>query len=326
MTPEEFELRWRELPAPTSLTQLEASEVVTGSGVWIARDHAGRSHLLIRVPDGVTLEVAGTRGLSAEVTRHRVPTQTDATYIDLVGLDQDASTTFAAVAADIAEEAVRADAHERRSQVISALNKWRWFWGVDPTQLSASDVVGLFGELWFLIRWTGVSPDSVRAWDASNGARHDFQWSQRSVEVKTTSRAGVIVHTIQHLDQLADAETGQLYLYSLRVTRDALAANTLNTLVEVATAALSGQPDARADLLAKLGQRGYSPASRDQSAVPYRVIDEGLYTISHDFPRLTPESFPNGLPNGVTSVSYRLDMNACARWRVAGEPSGWPPT
>ena len=326
MTPEEFELRWRELPAPSLATQLEASEVVAGSGVWIARDHAGRQHLLVRVPDGVTLDVAGTRGLSAAVTRHRVPAQTDATYIDLVGLDQDASATFAAVAVDIAEEAVRADAHERHSQVISALNKWRWFWGVDPALLSATDVVGLFGELWFLIRWVGVSPDSVGAWDASNGARHDFQWPQRSVEVKTTSRAGAIVHTIQHLEQLADAETGQLYLYSLRVVRDALAANTLNSLVEVATAALGRQPEARADLLARLGQRGYSPASRDQSAVPYRVIDEGLYTISHDFPRLTRESFPDGLPNGVTSVSYRLDMNACAQWRVAGDPSGWPPT
>lgn len=326
MTPEEFELRWRELPVPTSVTQLEASEVVAGSGVWIARDHVMRQHLLVRVPDGVTVDINGTHGLSATVGRHRIPTQEDANYIDLVGLDQVPSATFAAVAADIAEEAVRADAHERRSQVIAALNRWRWFWGVDPTQLSATDVVGLFGELWFLIRWAGVSPESVRAWDASNGARHDFQWQARSVEVKATSRAGAILHTIQHLEQLADAETGQLYLYSLRVARDALAANTLNSLVEIATTALGGQPEAGADLLGKLGRRGYSPASRDQSAVPYRVIDEGLYTIGHDFPRLTRASFPDGLPNGVTNVSYRLDMSACAQWRIAVDPRGWPPS
>lgn len=326
MTPEEFELRWRDLPVPTSVAQLEASEVVAGSGVWIARDHADRQHLLVRVPDGVTIDITGTHGLSAAVARHRIPAQSDATYIDVVGLDQAAAATFAAVAVDIAEEAVHAEAHERRSQVMAALNKWRWFWGVDPTQLSATDVVGLFGELWFLIRWAGVSPGSIQAWDASSGARHDFQWIEHSVEVKATSRAGAVVHTVQHLEQLADAETGQLYLYSLRVARDALAANTLNSLVEIATAALGGQPKARADLLAKLGQRGYSSASRDQSAVPYRVIDEGIYTITDDFPRLTRASFPEGLPSGVTGVSYHLDMHACARWRVSVDPSGWPPS
>lgn len=325
MTPEEFELRWRDLPVPLSVTQLEASEVISGSGIWIARDHVNRQHLLVRVPDGVTMDVAGTHGLIATVARHRIPAQMDATYIDLVGLDQATAATFASAAVDVIDEAIHADAQERCNRIIAVLNKWRWFWGVDPTQLSAADAVGLFGELWFLIRWVGVSPASVKAWDASNGARHDFQWPQQSVEVKSTSRAGAPVHTIQHLEQLADAETGQLYLYSLQIARDALAANTLNSLVEVATTTLGGQPGVRADLLAKLGQRGYSPAARDWAAVPYRIVDEGLYRVGHDFPRLTKASFPIGLPDGVTSVSYQLDMNACVQWRTAAEPSGWPP-
>lgn len=326
MTPEEYEQRWRDLPVPTSATQLEASEVVPGSGVWIARDHANRQHLLVRVPDGVTIDVAGTHGLIAAVARHRIPAQLDATYVDLVGLDRTAAATFASVAVDAIDEAIHADAQERCNRIIAVLNKWRWFWGVDPTQLSATDVIGLFGELWFLVRWVGVSPESVKAWDASNGARHDFQWPEHSVEVKATSRAGALVHTIQHLEQLADAETGQLYLYSLRIARDALAANTLNSLVEIATAALGEQPEVRADLLAKLSQRGYSPAVRDRTAVPYRIIDESLYRVSHDFPRLTRASFPDGLPDGVTSVSYQLDMNACAQWRTPAESSGWPPS
>jgi hypothetical protein len=326
MTPEEFLMRWRDLPVPTSATQLEASEIDVGSGVWVARDRSGLQHLLIRVPDGVALDVTGTHGLSVAVTRHRIPGQADATYIDLVGVDQDAAATFAAVAADIAEEAMKADVESRHGQVIAGLNKWRWFWGVDPTQLSAADAVGLFGELWFLVRWIGVSPDSVQAWEASNGARHDFQWPQHSVEVKASSRAGTVVHTIQHLEQLADPESGQLYLYSLRVARDSLAANTLNKLVEIGSAALTGHPEARGNLFAKLSQRGYSPASRDQTAVPYRVVDEGLYIVDEDFPRLTKASFPDGLPAAITTVSYQLDMNACAQWRIADDPTAWPPS
>lgn len=325
MTSEEFQSRWRNLPVPTSAAQLEASEVEAGSGVWVARDYSNCQHLLVQIPDGVLLDVTGTHGLDVSVARHRIPDQADATYVDLVCLDPAVSATFAAVAADIAEEAVQADLDARCSQIITALREWRWFWGVDPTQLSAADAIGLFGELWFLIRWAGVSGDSVQAWDASNGARHDFQWPQHSVEVKATSRAGAVVHTIQHLAQLDDAETGDLYLYSLRVARDALAANTLNSLVEVATAAFSEQPEARTQLLSKLGQRGYTPAGRDQSAVPYRVVEEGLYKVTDEFPRLTRTSFPDGLPNGITGVSYQLDMNVCTAWRVGGDPSVWPP-
>jgi hypothetical protein len=325
VTPEEFQSRWRDLPAPASAAQLEADEVAPGSGVWTARDHSSRQHLLVQVPDNVALDITGTHGLGISVARHRIPHHADATYIDLVCLDQAVVATFAAVAANVATEAVRADPDARRSEVVAALNEWRWFWGVDPTRLSAADAVGLFGELWFLIRWAGVSAESVSAWDASNGARHDFQWPRHSVEVKATSRAGTIVHTIQHLEQLEDAETGDLYLYSLRVAQDALAANTLNSLVEVAVTALGGLPEARAELLNKLGQRGYTPAARDRAAVPYRVVEESLYQVTGDFPRLTRASFVGGLPNGIGKVSYQLDMNVCVDWRTDLEPSTWPP-
>ena len=326
MTPEQFQVRWRELPIPTSAGQLEANEVELGSGVWVARDHSDRQHLLVRVPEDVTLDDTGTHGLGVAVARHGIPNEVDAAYIDLVCLEPAVAATFAAVAADIATEAVQAGPDARRTRVISALNKWRWFWGVDPTRLSASDAIGLFGELWFLIRWAGVSADSVQAWDASNGARHDFQWLTQSVEIKTTSRAGPVVHTVQHLEQLDDAETGDLYLVSLRVARDALAANTLHSLVAVAIAELNSQPVARAELLTKLGQRGYTPVGRDQSALPYRIVEETLYKVAGDFPRLTRDSFPDGLPSGITSVSYQLDMSACNDWQVGTSSNVWPPS
>lgn len=326
MKPEEYLSLWRDLPVPASALELEASEVVNGSGVWVARDAANRQHLLVRLPDSVRLDVAGTHGLSVAVGNHRIAGQRDANYIDLACVDQAVAATFAVVAADIAVAALGAEWDERQTRVVTALNKWRWFWGVDPALLSSADAVGLFGELWFLLRWVGVSADAVRAWSASNGSRHDFQWPDVSVEVKTTVRAGTPVHTIAHLEQLEDAETGQLYLYSLRVARDTLAANTLHSLVEAAAAALSDQPDARSDLLTKLGQRGYSPAGRDHAAVPYRVVEEGLFEVAGDFPRLTRDSFPSGLlPDGVSRVSYQLDVAACGPFRLADRPGAWPP-
>ena len=261
MTPEEFQSRWQELPSSASTTELEACQVVNGSGVWIARDHADRQHLLVRVPDGTAIEVSGTHGLNVSIGRNRIAARYEATYIDLVCLEPAAATTFAAVAADIADEAVTADPDDRCGQVVAVLGEWRWFWSVDPTGLSASDALGLFGELWFLLRWAGVLGRPISAWDASNGARHDFQWSERSVEVKVTSRAGAVVHAIQHLEQLADPESGDLYIYSLRVGRDALGVNSLNGLVDAVTRALSADPVTRAELLDKLSRRATHPQS-----------------------------------------------------------------
>jgi hypothetical protein len=326
VTPEEFQAVWKSLPSPTQPGQLEAREAAPASGVWIARDASDHQHLLVQVPDGTRLDISGTHGLGVQVTRHRVPDRADATYIDLACLDPAVAATFAAVAADIANQAVRADPRSRLSDVVRALNEWRWFWGVDPAHLTAADAVGLFGELWFMIQWTGVSPVSVQAWHASEGSRHDFQWPEHSVEAKATSRSGPVVHTVQNLQQLEDPENGILYLFSLRVARDALAANTVSSLAEIAVNALGDQPDARADLLQKLGRRGYTPAERHQAVVPYRVIEQGLYSVVGGFPRLTRASFIRGMPAGIGNVSYQLEMAACHEWLTGTGPDSWPPS
>ncbi|WP_166521129.1 PD-(D/E)XK motif protein [Modestobacter roseus] len=320
MTPEELQSRWREIIIPASGRELQAIQVLGQSGVWVARDHSARPHLLVRIPDGASFNAAETHGLGVGVGRHRIMGLPDATYVDFVCLDQAVLHTFAAVTSDLVRAVLEADLDARREKLLSVLSEWRWFWGVDPSRLSATDALGLFGELWFLVRWVGVSSKAIEAWDASNGARHDFQWPAQSVEVKTTSSGGAVVHNIERLEQLEDAETGQLYLFSLRVSRDALGANTLAGLVHAATGALADDPAARSELLAKLSRRGYTPAADEHARVPFRVVDEALYRVADSFPRLTRASFADGLPPAITKLSYQLDMNACADWRVAETP------
>lgn len=325
MTPTEFTAAWEALRTPVTNHELEAHELVPGSGVWVARDNADHQHLLVLVDGKRELDLEETHGLSVAITRHRVAGRADAPYVDLACLDSGTVQTFATVAADIANAVIGEPIEARTSAVTAAVREWRWFWGVDPSRLSMTDAIGLFGELWFLNRWAGVSAASVQAWEGSNGSRHDFQWPASSVEVKTTARAGAITHTIEHLDQLSDSETGQLYLYSLRITRDALAANTVNSLAAAARNALRSDPVSRSDLMAKLAQRGYTPAGRDEGDVGYRVVDEALYRVADGFPRLTLKEFPGGLAQGIAGVSYQLDMSACGEWRTDAAPGRWTP-
>lgn len=327
MTDDDLLSTWTQLPTPDTAGRLEATEAGDHSGVWVAVDHASVRHLLVLVPDGTQAPSVTTKGLTVTTSRHRIAGLADADYLDLTCLDEGTVDTFATVAAEIVQNVTDVAPGERSAAVAEVLAKWRWFWGVTADRLSEQDALGLFAELWFLDQWAGVSTDSIDAWTGSDHARHDFQWPAHSVEVKATGRRadGAVVHTIQHLDQLADPETGVLYLFSLRVVRDRLAANTLPGLVDWCSAQLRGASASRESFLRKVSVRGYSPTHRRLHASPYRILEEALYEVTAGFPRLTVTSFVDGLPTGVADVAYKLDMAACHPWLRAERPSGWPP-
>lgn len=324
MNPEQLDSAWETLATPDNTQQL-AARSIAGNDAWVAIDHDGLRHLLLVVPDGTEAPPTVTQGLRVAVARHQVQGTEPADYLDLVCLSDDLAPTFTAVAADIGDEAGTAPAAERVAAVISALGRWQWFWGVETDRLSEQDALGLFAELWFLHRWEGGGSRAVEAWTASTGSRHDFQGPERSVEVKATGRRadGAVLHRIQHLDQLADPEQGELFLFSLRVVRDELAQNTLPDIVDRVTDSLRGNAQAKDELARKLGQRGYSPAFRRRHETPYRILGEHMYRVGPGFPRLTTASFVGGLQPGIADVSYLVDMATCDSWLVATAPDDW---
>lgn len=324
MNAEELDATWRALRTPDNPHLLEGVDLA-GSQVWAAVDFEGRRHLLIQVPAVAEAPTTKTRGLRVTVGRHRVQGIESAQYLDLVCLSTDATTTFTAVAADIGASAGPVAQPDRVAVVAEALSRWQWFWGVEAGSLSEREALGLFAELWFLHRWAGDATSAVQAWTASAGSRHDFQWPERSVEVKATSRrvGGAVLHRIEHLDQLADPEQGNLFLFSLRVVKDQLAQNTLPSLVDHVAHNLHGNPSILDEFFRKLSQRGYSPAHRSRHEVPYRMLGEYLYFIGPGFPRLTQDSFADGLPVGITDVSYVIDMATCDLWLRAKSPNEW---
>lgn len=324
MNPDQLDTAWQSLTKPDNAEHLEAVHI-SANDVWVAVDYEGLRHLLLSVPDGTETPTTITRGLRVTVSRHQVQGRDPADYLDLTCLSDDLAPTFTAVAADIGDEAETALPNLRVAAVIAALGRWQWFWGVETDRLTEQEALGLFAELWFLYRWEGGSPEAIKAWTASSGSRHDFQWRERSVEVKATGRraGGAVLHHIQHLDQLSDPEEGDLYLFSLRIVRDELARNTLPNLVDHITEGLRGNTQAKDDLARKLGQRGYSPAFRHRHETPYRILEEDIYHVGPGFPRLTVNSFVGGLQPGITDVSYMIDMASCDDWLIATNPDGW---
>lgn len=325
MKPDDLAQRWGSLPTPGSMGLFEASMVTSGAELWAAVDHNRIPTLLIPVPRETQPPVIETKGLSVSVGRHRVAGREDSEYLVLQCHDDVFLAPFAAVGSEISDELADSVPDDRSRIVAAIVNRWKWFWNVERDRLSEREALGLFAELWFLDQWVGVEASSIEAWTGSEASRHDFQWASISVEVKATAQRTDkgLVHRIQSLDQLADPESGILYLFSMQVVQDRLAQNSLPVLVDRCASQLRGLGDVRDQFLRKVSRRGYSPAHRGFHELPYRIIHEDLYEVDQKFPRLTRASFPNGLAAGITDVSYSLDMAACHEWHRASGPGQW---
>ena len=328
MTLEEMETAWSSLetpPFPEGVSGKRAPGMPLERAAYLAVDGRGRRHLLILVPDNTTPFVQReTRGLEVTTARFQVGSNPEALYVDLVCIDHAQNPTFSAVSQDMLR--TLASPHGLlRDDIISALARWRAFWSTRADGMSKEDALGLFGELWFMRRWLSpVSAEIVGRWQATENARHDFQWAEVSIEVKATaSRSpGGPTHSISSLDQLDNPEQGQLFLFSLQVSEDALAVNSLHSLVEGLVIELHHDFQALANLNDKLASRGYSPADRTAPARKFRVLAERLYRVDEGFPRITRETFqPVGLPSGVVDVGYTIDLAACQQWLMATDPT-----
>lgn len=286
---------------------------------WASIDSSGTRQLLVAVPPGTQAVTLGrTRGLEALVDEMRVGSEAPATYLALACVDRELVETFAALCADVVE-ALEDGSCPVVATVEGIIARWRRFWERPHAPLSREECLGLFAELWFLDRWL-VLPGSLAFWTGPSGSRHDFQSPEVSVEVKATSVTTVTRHRIASLEQLEEPETGMLYLFSLQVAPDDLAANTLPALCDRIRAVLAGTPGDLETFMQRLSERGFNPAHAEHYRYAWRVLAEGLFRVEEGFPRITRRSFGGGMPDGVHEVAYSLDLSACAPWRVASRP------
>lgn len=331
MTLEELESSWNTIAPPATpggISGRRAIGLPADRPVYLAVDSQRRRHLLVQIPDATDpVQQRETRSLEVTTACFQVASNAEALYVDLICTDTAQHPTFSAIAQDLIRS-VRQTPGPLRDSILSALGRWRSFWAVKSTGMTREDALGLFGELWFLRRWLGtVNATTMKRWQATASARHDFQWPTASVEVKTatTQSAGPPVHRIASLEQLADPERGELYLFSLQVCDDALAANTLHSLVSSLTADLQADFQTLSEFNDKLASRGYSPADQQAPARPLRILAERLYRVDAGFPRLTRATFqPTGLPAGIIGMDYQIDLAVCGQWLAATAPTDAP--
>jgi hypothetical protein len=129
-----------------------------------------------------------------------------------------------------------------------------------------------------------------------------------AVEVKTTAAKDGRKVEINGIDQLATNPGSTLHLAFVRVAADP-DGQRISDLLE----ALVNRGVPRRELLERLLMVGYLPG-REEDEVPYRVRELALFEVDPDFPAITDNSFQYGVPRGIESIRYVVDLGA------VGEP------
>lgn len=291
-----------------------------------ALDSNHHRHLLIALtPPEEGLDDTQTRGISV-ATRDLVTQGHDATrYLDIECHDAAGYAALDIIGGELAGKLAQGDVPPKQI-VERVLAKWRRFWGEVPkTLLSQEQLSGLFAELWFLALWLAPNVGAHRAverWRGPFGARHDFEWQGKSIEVKAASSMRGRIHHINGIEQLAPPENGELLLFSLGVRHEAGAAQTLPGIIDACGTLFEAYPEALSHFEIGLARIGYSPVHDVEYAkMPLRVVEEALFAVRDDFPRVTETEFASGIPIGVEAFHYEINLNAFDHLRIAKSPA-----
>lgn len=320
---------WRRLeqssPAGDQLVARQGTPDLT-ERLLAAVDSQRRRHLLIPLEQADdAAHDATSRGLTVATRELSVRSRDIARYLDIECRDVPGYPIFDFIGYELAQELARA---ERQPAEITrrVLAKWRRFWGQVPRSLlSREELMGLFGELWFLHVWliphVGLI-EAMQRWRGPFGARHDFEWTGKSTEAKATSSTRGRIFRINGVDQLLPPEGGGLLLFGMRLREEAGATNSLSSLVARVREEMAEDADAMSRYEMALLQAGYSPVHDEEYAkLHLRIVEERLFSVTADFPVLTSQSVIGGLPPAIERVEYEINLNAYDHLCVARIPA-----
>lgn len=202
----------------------------------------------------------------------------------------------------IAEEPDNANLITRKT-----VDRWREMLKDSRQQLlSESQLSGLFGELLFLDRVTGLHGGlALEAWTGPQGNRHDFEFVNASFEVKTTSNHNNMVVSFHGTRQLEHTQEVPLFVLAHQIERIP-GGDSVPTLLN----RLYNSGIDRFELLRKLSDVGYSEADATHyTSTTFSVISSRTFLVDTNFPRITHETLTHqDFLEKISSLQYSVDL------------------
>ncbi|WP_099331460.1 PD-(D/E)XK motif protein [Priestia aryabhattai] len=305
--------------------RLNISRVNYGMNVLIASDHKGFRHILLPL-DKIDSAIKDnkSRGIVVFGRDLQIDEQPNQPFLDVWCIQKDNNNLFNIIANDIVN---KIQIGESPVEAVSVtLNNWRKFWlkGLKPI-LSENEIKGLFGELWFLYTWLlPKGKEQIMNWFGPSGNKYDFESTTFSVEVKTTSSLAGHIHKINGLSQLEIPSNGLLYLFSLIIRNDKKSNYNIPLLVRDIKDILSSNITLLYQFENKLIEAGYlSEYEAEYEDFRFNIVDERMYIVDEEFPKLTANDLVKGIPKGVQNIQYDINLDNCHNFHMCNSPKDW---
>ncbi len=308
-----LERQWGQLSAqavgPDALATVELYLPVSAGHVRVAVDDRGQRHLLIPFSTGVPLQADTRSGGVHLLRRPLVIDEQVVQFADIHCLTPTLNSVFVAFYSSLLE-VVSAHPNVTPQQVHELLLAWRDLLSDRPLRWTRARVAGFFSELVVLERVLRQKPTAVDAWRGPFRAPQDFRSAGGAIEVKaSTGQEGRLV-SVHGTDQLLAPEGGVLWLAWMRLAIVGGAAGRSVDDVLTSSSSLTTDP---ALLRAAVEAARWESAPKELAELRFEVSEERWYRVAPGFPRITTAELPDAaLPEGVTRVSYQLDLDVLA--------------
>lgn len=312
------------LPSGDKLVARPALPEVTPR-LLCAVDASGGRHLLISLNNAEDEFIdRKSRGINVTTRDLSIHGSNQERYLDIVCLEAIGYPILDLMGGEIAHGLT--DPTKQTVEIVKRiLEKWRRFWGQLPQpMMSHEEQLGFFAELWFLSRWLlpKYGPDVIMVWRGPWGSRHDFEWVDKSVEVKTTTNIRGRIHKIHGLSQLENPENGPLFLFSLILREENGAPNNLPNIIEACRDQLKNSAEGLNYFENSIVHIGYSPFfEQEYSKLNLRIIESSLFQVKDDFPKLTKLDVVPEVSEGIERVDYEINLNSYDHLIIAKDPN-----
>ena len=172
--------------------------------------------------------------------------------------------------------------------------------------LSDEQLIGVMGELLFLEELLSFhGAESIRAWQGPLGARHDFDFFDSAVEVKSTLSRESFPAVFHGAKQLESPSNCELYVRGYQFERTVNCISVPQILKRVL-----GKGVNRYLILNLLDTIGYSESeSTNYEEYKFEVLAKKTSLVDENFPKLTVETVSEDILDQISMLRYTVDLN-----------------
>lgn len=266
----------------------------------IGVDQDGMLHLMIAVSEAPSEIPQELEAVVVQII------ETDQTYLDIY-----AKGHFEMIFTPMANQiffGVSVQGRKPIDVVVETIEEFRGALKPLKPDLTLSEQIGLFGELWVLcnVLLPSIGTRACMLWSGPFSERHDFIGEKAHIEVKTTTRSED-KHEISRMDQLRAPNGKKLLFASIQLERSEGGEKTLATLIDEVTAALGLDGAAIDAFEARLAKMRWHDGLRQTSELKkFNLRDVQFFEVEGSFPRLADDYTP---PRGIIGMKYTIDLS-----------------